>query len=104
MSLFLQMKTIKDKVEFLMKRTPRLKDNDFKLTATFWWHEMGKEKTQLMTGYDFLEVFSQGKLTHPESIRRVRQKLQEENPELRGASYKRRKDDGDDTTKNIKGL
>ena len=65
---------------------------------------MGKQKTELMSGFDFLEVFSQGKLTHPESIRRCRQKIQEQNPELRGGNYNQRKEDGDNMNQQIHGL
>jgi hypothetical protein len=95
------MKNTKDKVEYLLKKTPHLRDDDYKLIATFWWWEMGKEKTELMTGFDFLDTFSRGKLTHPESIRRVRAKLQEQNPLLRGENYNRRKNDGDDMNSDI---
>jgi hypothetical protein len=35
-------------------------------------------------------MFSDGELTSPESIRRVRQKLQEQNEDLRGYKYKKR--------------
>jgi hypothetical protein len=57
-----------------------------------------------MSALDFLEMFATGKLTHSESIRRVRQKIQEDNPHLRGKSYKRRKDDENNTKNNIKNL
>tara|TARA_R110001606_G_scaffold287110_1_gene435265 strand:+ start:941 stop:1255 length:315 start_codon:yes stop_codon:yes gene_type:complete len=104
MSLFIQMKNTKGKVEYLLKKTPHLRDDDYKLIATFWWHEMGNEKCKLMTGFDFLDTFSRGNLTHPESIRRVRAKLQEENPLLRGVNYKRRGEDGRDTSSKISDL
>ena len=104
MSLFKQMKSVKEKVKYLLTKTPHLRDDDYKLIDTFWWHELGKEDTHLMTGFDLLMRFSNGKLTHPESIRRVRAKLQEQFPDLRGQSYNRRQDDGEDTNTDIHGL
>jgi len=104
MSLFIQMKNIKGKVEYLLKKNPNLRDDDFKLIATYWWHEMGKEKTELMTGFDFLDTFSRGKLTSEKSIVRVRAKLQEEQESLRGKSYKSRANAEKDIRKNISDL
>jgi len=95
------MKNIKGKVEHLLKTVPHLRDDDFKLIATYWWHEMGKEKTELMTGFDFLDTFSRGKLTSEKSIVRVRAKLQEEQESLRGKSYRSRASQQDEIRKNI---
>jgi hypothetical protein len=61
-------------------------------------------KIEQMSATDFLKLFSQGKLPHTESIRRCRQKLQEENPELRGLNYVQRQDIGYQTSKSIKDL
>lgn len=105
MSLFIQMKNVKGKVEYLLKKTPHLRDDDYKLIATYWWNEIGgKDKCEFMTGMDFLTMFSGQKLTHPESIRRVRQKLQEQQPLLRGSNYRKRQDDGNDNNTNIHAL
>jgi hypothetical protein len=99
------MKNTKEKVEYLLRKTPHLRDDDYKLIATFWWNEIGgKTKCEMITGMDFLTMFSQGKLTHPESLRRVRAKLQEQNSELRGESYKRRNDEGTENKTNIHSL
>ena len=35
-----------------------------------------------------MKMFAENKLTNPESIRRMRAKIQEENPEYRGKVYK----------------
>jgi hypothetical protein len=98
------MKSIKDKVKFLLDTYPHLRDNDFKLIANYYFYEVGHDDINTMSALDFLEMFATGKLTHSESIRRVRQKIQEDNPHLRGKSYKRRKDDENNTKNNIKNL
>jgi len=71
----------------LLTHKDHLRDNDQALIANIWWRElttMGKDKAN---AFEVLKIFSQGKLSNPESIRRSRQKIQEENPELRGDSY-----------------
>lgn len=99
-----QMKSIKDKVKYLLDTYPHLRDNDFKLIANYYFYEVGSDEMNNLSAIDFLELFATGKLTHAESIRRVRQKIQEDNPHLRGKSYKRRKNDEFDTKKSIKKL
>lgn len=101
--LFEQMKTIKEKVEFLLKNYPDLRDDDFRLISNYFAFLM-QGKIEQMSATDFLKLFSQGKLPHTESIRRCRQKLQEENPELRGLNYVQRQDIGYQTSKSIKDL
>lgn len=98
------MKNIKGKVEYLLKKTPHLRDDDFKLIATYWWYEMGKEKIEMMSAFDFLDTFSRGTLTSQKSISRVRIKLQDENEDLRGATYNGRAKAEKEIRKNIKGL
>ena len=101
--LFEQMKTIKEKVEFLLVNYPLLRDDDFRLISNYFAFLM-KDKINNMSAKDFLQLFSEGKLPHTESIRRCRQKLQEENIKLRGKNYTERKDAGDKTSKLINDL
>jgi hypothetical protein len=95
------MKTIKDKVKALLVKFPNLRDDDYNLIATFYYYEIGGAKVNSMTGFQVLEELAKGKLTSSESIRRVRQKLQEEHPELRGKNYKRRQSDAEETKQKI---
>jgi hypothetical protein len=67
----------------LLTKHEHLRDNDTALIANIWYREFDAEQKT----YDFLKAFADGKLTNPESIRRARQKVQEEMPELRGKSY-----------------
>lgn len=106
-----QIKHIKKKVTQLLTDTPHLRDDDNKLIATIWNEEMGREiekdgnkgkfKSRFTTAFCFFEAFSSGQHTSPESIRRVRQKIQEQIPELRGTSYKNRKKTGTEFKKEI---
>jgi hypothetical protein len=87
----------KDKVEYLLKNYPVLRDSDNKLIAKIWWAETEHQNTR-----DFLINFGNGKYTSPEAIRRARQKLQEHNPHLRGTLYKKRHQDGATVKSHIK--
>lgn len=104
-SLFGQMKAVKDRVRLLMEKHPHLKDNDYKLYATFIAYEIGGvDKLKETSGYALLTDIADGKYTHFESVRRVRAKLQEQEPSLRGENYAKRQRGGDETSKNIGNL
>lgn len=81
------MKTI-DKVLKQLNEDARTRDNDNLLIASIWFYEM--ERSDNISALDFLKSFAVGKFTSAESIRRCRQKLQEDYPGLRGKSYTKR--------------
>jgi hypothetical protein len=72
----------------LLTNKEHLRDNDQALIANIWWRELVTQGKDKSTAFEMLKVFSEGKLSNPESIRRARQKIQEEQPELRGQSYR----------------
>ena len=83
------MKT-KDEVKQLLIDKPHLRDSDNKLIATYWFNEL-KEKQidpNKINGLEFMQMFANNKLTNIKTIERMRRKLQEEDPELRGKLYK----------------
>jgi hypothetical protein len=88
---FSDFKTVKDKVKFLLQTNPALRDNDMKLIATYYFHEIGKEEIDSLTAYDLLNKISSSKMTNFETIRRLRMQLQQHDEELRGSEYKNRK-------------
>lgn len=82
---------VKENVKMLLTKKATLRDSDDSLIANYWFRELKKlGQVERLSAYGMLELIAKGKLTNPESIRRVRQKLQEENPKLRGDSYKGR--------------
>ena len=87
------MKT-KEIVKKLLIEKPHLKDSDNKLIATYWFNELKKKNINPseITGLDFMKLFAESKLTNIKTIERMRRKLQEECPELRGNLYKVRKE------------
>ncbi len=90
MSVIDQLKDKKQKVEHLLKTKPLTRDDDNLLLATYWYFEI-RESIENLSAVEFLRLLTEGRLTGSETIRRVRQKLQEQNPTLRGKSYKARK-------------
>ena len=65
-----------------------VKDDDQYLVAMVWSKEL--EEIPQTTNYGVLGMIARHELTHFESVRRTRQRLQEEYPELRGKNYGKR--------------
>lgn len=82
------MKTI-NKVLHQLNTDERTRDDDNLLIAKIWYAEY-KNTSVPNDVIEFLKMFATGNLTSPESIRRCRQKLQEEYQGLRGKSWSAR--------------
>lgn len=101
-----QIKHIKKKIIALLREKDEYRDDDNKLIARVWFDqtgndENGKSIAKQTTAHDFLLAFRDGQYINPESIRRCRQKVQEQNPFLRGKSYKERSKKGDEFKQSI---
>lgn len=86
------MKT-KEIIKKILLEKPHLRDNDNRLIAAFWYRELKLQGVDLegVTALDFLHKYADNKLTNAESIRRMRAKIQEEEPKYRGEKYYVRK-------------
>ena len=90
-----EMQTIKDKVRKILTKYQKARDNDNLLIVHMWTNKNNSLKSINAPFRDFAEEFIQGKYPSSESIRRVRQKLQELEPNLRGLKYaERHKEEG----------
>lgn len=97
-----KMKNIKPIVKDLLERYPEFRDNDCKLVAGFYYKNYGgKESFERKTAMEFLIDFSKGNFPFPDHITRVRRKLQEQFPELRGSKYEERHKTEFETRKEI---
>jgi len=86
-----QMKSLKDRVTNMLMRFPQYRDDDYKLMAHIWMDEMGgRQECFERCTMDFLQTYAHGNLSHSESIRRIRQKIQEQRPDLRGSRWQER--------------
>lgn len=81
--------TTLNQVLTLLNEVPLTRDNDELLTAIIWYNEANLDQSSI-DAKTFLKMYSERKFTSAESIRRCRQKLQEETPGLRGRSYAQR--------------
>lgn len=73
-------KSVGMKVYELLEHCAEARDDDRLLLSIIWGGEVNASG-------DFLEALQDGTLSHPETIRRIRQKLQEEYPPLRGKKW-----------------
>lgn len=76
---------IKENVIYLLRNFPETKDCDLKLVARYW-----NKFDECHASVTINQIYN-GHVTHFESIRRMRQKLQMDNEDLRGTRYKLRK-------------
>lgn len=87
-------KALRQRIEMLLISLPHCRDDDQRLMANVWAHELveriGQDGYNKMKGGELLAEFAKHKLSNPESIRRMRQKIQEIQPLLRGENYKNR--------------
>lgn len=71
------------KVKQILENHPESRDDDCVLLAEIWKDEIERSTDAVA----FLSLLSEGKLTHFETASRVRRKIQERSPALRGEKY-----------------
>tara|TARA_R100001163_G_C5058130_1_gene194704 strand:- start:801 stop:1112 length:312 start_codon:yes stop_codon:yes gene_type:complete len=79
----------KEKVKYWLTKYEHLRDDDNRLCSNIWNQELKKyiKSDDNSNVKDFLRLYSLGMLTAAPTIKRVRAKLQQDNPELRGKKY-----------------
>ena len=89
----MKIKNVKKKVSEVLREHPHTRDSDMALLAIIWNIEVGgKEVSQNMDTFEFLCLLSRKILSNPVSLWRCRQKIQEENEDLRGDKWKSRQE------------
>lgn len=68
------------RVLFILKHSPESKDDDRILLSVIW-------KNELKEGQNILESLKDGTISNPETVTRIRRKLQEKYPDLRGEKW-----------------
>lgn len=77
-----------NEVKIRLENSTKMRDDDALLMADIWREQLAQLGAK--TVYDVLNAIA-GRMVHsPESIRRSRQKVQQDNPNLRGAFYNQR--------------
>ena len=81
-------KKLKGEIKELLEEYPITRDDDNKLVCNIWWKEAGGHLVvQKLMAHDFLSKIANGSLSSWETITRIRRKLQEELPALRGKKW-----------------
>lgn len=70
-----------------LKEYPETRDNDMLLLSKIWGEEIEGD----IPIQDFFDLLMNGRITHFESVRRLRQRIQEKNPSYRGELFDRRR-------------
>jgi len=102
-------KNFQELVQNLLENNPELRDNDLRLVANIWWMNLNGvlkhrfQQYELDSFKSLLEMYAKGDLPNEQSIRRVRRKIQEENPNLRGSVYEQRHQKADEFRDEIMG-
>ena len=96
--------SIKDTVETILRQAPATRDNDNLLILKVWAQQNPKLRESTAQFWDFAKMFIEGKYASTESIRRVRQKMQEIHPELRGKKYQARHAEQDSVKEQLKNI
>lgn len=102
MSVSKEIKQVRAMVLELLQTNPKYRDSDKMLCSKIWAIQMGgMDKIKNLSAYDFLTEYVQkkSKLFNVVSIVRVRRKIQEETPELRGTKWKERNEEQGDVIK-----
>jgi hypothetical protein len=86
-----------DLVSDMLKNFPKTRDDDFLLILRVWLVELGSNASvETKKCFKFLlDAYHTKQISNFETIRRRRQKLQEENPGLRGDKYYSRQAQGE---------
>ena len=90
-------------VEDLLHQYAHYRDSDTRIIAHIWMRQLGGlENMKSISLYDFFQLWIENKnIVSPDTITRARRKVQEENVDLRGKTYKKRKKQAKDVKKNI---
>ena len=97
----MELKNVKDTVKAFLLNRPKTRDSDCVLLAAIWLKHI-KADADKMSAADFIMLLENNRLPNFESIRRVRQKLQEQDPNLRGPNYKVRKSEEEKIKQELK--
>ncbi len=88
---FNDFKTVREKVYFLLKNNPKLRDCDNDLIANYIYNEVGQDNIIQMSALDLLAKMAFSKLTPFETIRRYRIEIQKIEPDMQGKEFGKRK-------------
>lgn len=92
-----KIKNIKNTVKTLLKKNKKLRDSDDKLQVRIWLKQLNDSGLSIsdISLAEFFVLYQAGEAVNPESIRRARQLVQEQNSSLRGNNYKAKQEEAE---------
>jgi hypothetical protein len=100
-----KMKNIKQDIRSLLLQDNRYRDDDALLVCRFYYNKCGGEDAfKTMSAISLLNLLASKALPFPDYITRVRRKLQEQEPELRGTKWAERHSLEEETSLDIHNL
>lgn len=100
-----KMKSIKQDIKNLLIQDKKYRDDDALLVCRYYYNKCGGDETlKTMSAINLLNLLASKTLPLPDYITRVRRKLQEQNPELRGEKWAERHSLEEETCKEIHDL
>jgi hypothetical protein len=88
MAIQINRKTV-ERVHWFLINYPETRDDDMKLAEGLWKQDV--PHFQILRAPQFVEKMQTGEVTHFETIRRARARVQQLNPDLRGSNYGQKK-------------
>ena len=109
MSKIIRFKNVQPDVEKILRRAKKYRDSDGLLMLEYYKRKLASEEKPLpgisfLSAGEFIEKMIFGDLPFPDTITRVRRRLQEKYPELRGSEYLDRKKHAREVKTEIHGL
>lgn len=98
-----KIKNKKEMIREILINQPDTRDNDNLLILKVWAEQNPELRNRNFTFQDFAPDFINHGYVDAETVRRARQKLQEQDPETRGKKYESRHAEGDATRRDIHG-
>jgi hypothetical protein len=85
-----KLKNLSDEIHALLEMKEAYRDDDAKLVCAYYFQRLGGANLERMNAIEFLHLLAGGRIPFPDNITRVRRKLQEKHPELRGKEWGKR--------------
>lgn len=98
----MKIENISSTVKMILQNHPLTRDDDNLLILKLWAEENPDIRTPGFSFVDFSKQLLAGKFSNTESIRRCRQKIQQEFPHLRGQAYLKRHAEQEEVKEQLK--
>lgn len=86
-----KLQDLKRLIKNILINVPTTRDSDKNMLCLVWEYELNSLKMLECKATEFFELYSTHKVSNADSVSRIKRKLQEEIPELRGEKWEERR-------------